>query len=45
MICMLLRIIMLTVEDSVPEMLYYRYPVLVIVIPTILLLSLLSIIV
>ena len=43
MICMLLRIIMLTVEDSVPEMLYYRYPVLVIVIPTILLLSLLSI--
>ena len=43
MICMLLRIIMLTVEDSVPEMLYYRYPVLIIVIPTILLLSLLSI--
>ena len=43
MICMLLRIIMLTVEDSVPEMLYYRYPVLIAVLPTILLLSLLSI--
>ena len=42
-ICLLLRIIMLTVEDSVPEMLYDRYPVLVMVIPTILLLSLLSI--
>jgi len=43
MICMLLRIIMLTVEDSVPKMLYYRYPVLIVVLPTILLLSLLSI--
>ncbi|MDE5698685.1 MAG: ATP-binding protein [Lachnospiraceae bacterium] len=43
MICVLLRIIMLTVEDRVPEMLYYRYPILVIVIPTILFLSLLSI--
>ena len=43
MICMLLRIIMFTVEDSVPEMLYGRYPVLTIVLPVILLLSLLSI--
>ena len=43
MICMLLRIIMVTVEDSVPKMLYDRYPVLVVVIPAILLLSLLSI--
>ncbi len=43
MICMLLRIIMITVEDSVPQMLYDRYPVLVVVIPAILLLSLLSI--
>ncbi len=43
MICMLLRIIMITVEDSVPKMLYERYPILVMVIPTILLLSLLSI--
>ena len=43
MICMLLRIIMVTVEDSVPKMLYDRYPILVVVIPAILLLSLLSI--
>ena len=43
MICMLLRIIMVTVEDSVPKMLYDRYPVLVVVIPAILFLSLLSI--
>ncbi len=43
MICMLLRIIMITVEDGVPKMLYDRYPVLVVVIPAILLLSLLSI--
>ncbi len=43
MICMLLRIIMVTVEDSVPKMLYERYPILVVVIPAILFLSLLSI--
>ena len=43
MICMFLRIIMITLEDGVPKMLYDRYPVLVIVIPVILLLSLLSI--
>ena len=43
MICMLLRIIMITLEDGVPKMLYDRYPILVIVIPAILLLSLLSI--
>ncbi|MDE6601586.1 MAG: ATP-binding protein [Lachnospiraceae bacterium] len=43
MICMLLRIIMFTVEDSVPKTLYDRYPILVVVIPVILLLSLLSI--
>ncbi len=43
MICMLLRIIMITVEDGVPKMLYDRYPVLVVIIPAILLLSLLSI--
>jgi len=43
MICMLLRIIMVTVEDSVPQILYDRYPILVVVIPAILLLSLLSI--
>ena len=43
MICMLLRIIMVTVEDSVPQILYDRYPILVMVVPAILLLSLLSI--
>ena len=43
MICILLRIIMITVEDGVPKMLYDRYPVLILVIPAILLLSLLSI--
>ena len=43
MICMLLRIIMITVEDSGSTMLYNRYPILVVVIPAILLLSLLSI--
>lgn len=43
MICMLLRIIIITVEKGIPEMLYDRYPVLIFVIPAILLLSLLSI--
>ncbi len=43
MICMLLRIIMITVENGIPKMLYERYPSLVVVIPAILLLSLLSI--
>lgn len=43
MICILLRIIMVIVEDSVQKMLYEKYPVLIVVIPAILLLSLLSI--
>ena len=43
MLCMLLRIIIITVEDGVPRILYDRYPVLIVVIPAILLLSLLSI--
>ncbi len=43
MICMLLRIIMITVEDGIPKMLYERYPILAVVIPAILFLSLLSI--
>lgn len=42
-ICVLLRIIMVTLEDNIPEMLYDRYPVLLLVLPAILLLSLLSI--
>ena len=40
---MLLRIIMITVEDGIPKMLYERYPILAVVIPAILFLSLLSI--
>ncbi len=43
MICMLLRIIIVTVEDGIPKMLYDRYSILIVVIPAILLLSLLSI--
>jgi len=43
MLCVLLRIIMITVEDGMPALLYDRYPVLHIVIPAILSLSLLSI--
>ena len=43
MICLLLRIIMITVEDGIPKMLYDRYPILAVVLPAILLLSLLSI--
>ncbi len=43
MICMLLRIIMITLDDGVPKMLYERYPILIMVIPAIMLLSLLSI--
>ena len=42
-ICVLLRIILVTIEDNVQEMLYDRYPMLTILIPAILLLSLLSI--
>lgn len=43
LLCLLLRIIMVTVEDSVPKMLYERYPVLIVLLPAVLLLSLLSI--
>ncbi|MCM1236842.1 MAG: GHKL domain-containing protein, partial [Ruminococcus flavefaciens] len=43
LICVLLRIIMVTLEGNIPEMLYDRYPMLLIVLPAILLLSLLSI--
>ncbi len=43
MICMLLRIIIITMEDGIPRILYDRYPVLILVLPAILLLSLLSI--
>ena len=43
MICMLLRIIMVNVENGVPKLLYEKYPALTAVIPAILLLSLFSI--
>ena len=43
MLCMLLRIIIITIEDGVPKILYDRYPILIFVLPAILFLSLLSI--
>lgn len=43
LISVLLRIIIITVEDNVPKMLYNSYPILAIVIPCILLLALASI--
>ncbi len=43
MLCVLLRIIMVTVEDGAARILYDRYPILLFVLPTILFLSLLSI--
>lgn len=43
MICLLLRIIIITMENGIPKILYDRYPVLIVLIPAILLLSLLSI--
>lgn len=42
-ICILLRTIMITIEGNMPEMLYDKYPALILVLPAILLLSLLSI--
>lgn len=43
LLCVLLRIIMITVEDGRPALLYDRYPVLRVLIPAVLLLTLLSI--
>lgn len=43
LICMLLRIIMITIENDVPKLLYDRYPILTIIVPAILILSMLSI--
>lgn len=42
-LCMLLRIIMVTVEDGVSRLVYDRYPILRVLLPAVLLLSLLSI--
>lgn len=44
LICVLLRVIMLTVENGMPELIYEQYPVLILVIPAILILCLLTII-
>lgn len=43
LICILLRVIIVTVENGVPRLLYDKYPVLALIIPAILVLSLLSI--
>lgn len=43
MICLLLRIIIVTIEDGFTKTLYERYPVLIVVIPVILFLSLVAI--
>ncbi len=42
-LCMLLRAIMITVEEDIPVLLYQKYPLLVFLLPLVLLLSLLSI--
>lgn len=43
LICVLLRIMMITIEDDVPQILYDRYPVFNFLVPSILILSLLAI--
>ncbi len=43
LICVLLRTIMITMENDVPKLLYDRYPILIIIVPVILVLCLLSI--
>lgn len=43
LICVLLRIIMITVENNVPKLLYDQYPILTVIVPAILILSLLSV--
>lgn len=43
LICVLLRIIVLTVENGIPELIYDKYPILILIIPAILILCLLSI--
>lgn len=44
LVCVMLRIIVVTVENGIPELLYSSHPILLIVIPVILILCLLSII-
>lgn len=43
LLCILLRIIIIMVENGVPRLLYDKYPVLILIVPAILLLSLISI--
>lgn len=43
LICVLLRMMMITIEDGVPRILYDRYPVFNLLVPAILILSLLAI--
>lgn len=42
-LCLLLRLIMITVEDGVPELLYDKHPSLMVLVPIIMLLALMSI--
>ncbi len=44
LICSLLRLILLTMEDGVPKQIYDRYPAFIVIVPAILILSLLSIV-
>lgn len=44
LLCALLRFIMITVEQGTPRLLYDRYPVMILLVPAILILSLLSIV-
>ena len=44
LICNLLRLILLTMEDGVPKQIYDRYPAFIVIVPAILILSLLSIV-
>lgn len=43
LVCVLLRTIMITVEDNVPKLLYDKYPILTVIVPAILILSLMSV--
>ncbi len=43
LLCLLLRFIMITVEDGVPELLYDKHPSLMVLVPIIMLLALMSI--
>ena len=44
LICVLLRIIVITIENGMPELIYNKYPVLILLVPAILILCLLTII-